>query len=241
MSEFPPSWLRRREVIATGLGLAGSFLAQAQPVPAVTLRRGGTLTVHMPQEQRMLNPALRASIGVYIIGSKIIEPLFDLGEKGELMPRLAIGGTSSADGRSITVILRSGVKWHDGKPFTSSDVQFCALELWKKLQNYGSQLHASLEAVDTPNPLEAVFRYSKPMPLDLFLAAAPDLFYVVPKHVYEGSNPLENPANAAPIGTGPFKFVQYERGQFVVAERNPEYWQRGMPYLDPICQRRCRR
>jgi peptide/nickel transport system substrate-binding protein len=237
MTELPISWLRRREIIAAGLGLAGSFIARAQPAPTGVPRRGGTLVVHMSQEQRMLNPALRASIGVYIIGSKIIEPLFDLGEKGDLVARLGLGGSSSADGKSITVTLRSNVRWHDGKPFTSADVQFCAMELWKKYQNYGSQLHASLEAVDTPDPLTAVFRYGKPMPLALFLSAAPDLFYVVPKHIYQGSNPLENPANSAPVGTGPYKFAQYERGQYVVAERNPDYWLRGMPYLDKIVWR----
>ncbi len=119
--------------------------------------------------------------------------------------------------------------WHDGKPFTSADVQYTALEMWKKHLNYGTQLQQYLEAVDTPDAHTAVFRYSRPMPLNLLLRALCDLGYIAPRHVFEGTNILENPANTAPIGTGPFKFVQYERGQFIIAERNPNYWRKEFP------------
>jgi ABC-type transport system substrate-binding protein len=56
-----------------------------------------------------------------------------------------------------------------------------------------------------------------------------DLGYVAPRHIFEGTNLLENPANTAPIGTGPFKFVRYERGQYVIAERNPIIGARTFP------------
>lgn len=72
------------------------------------------------------------------------------------------------------------------------------------------------------------------MPIDLLLWALPDLGYVAPKHVYEGTNVLDNPANVEPIGTGPFKIVRYERGQYIIADRNPDYWRPGFPYLDRI-------
>lgn len=225
----------RREFIALGASVAAGA-ATAQGVSA-TPRRGGTLTVHMPQEQRILNPAMRASIGVYVIASKIMEPLVDLNASGEYEPMLATAWSGSNDGKTITVKLRSGVRWHDGKPFTANDVRYTAMELWKEHQNYGSSLHSALDAVEMPDPLTAVFRYSRPMPIELFLAAAPDLAYIAPAHLYEGTNALENPANVAPIGTGPFKFVQYERGQFVIAERNPDYWRKGFPYLDRIVWR----
>jgi peptide/nickel transport system substrate-binding protein len=65
----------------------------------------------------------------------------------------------------------------------------------------------------------AVFRYSHPMPLELLLAAMPDLGDPVPKHVFEGTDILRNEYNTAPIGTGPFKFVEYQRGQYLIAKR----------------------
>lgn len=231
--------LTRRNALLTGPALAlsvaipGVLQAQVAPTP----RRGGSVTVHMTGEQRVLNPALRASTGVYVIAGKIIEPLVDLDAKGDPAPVLATAWKSSPDGKTITFTLREGVKWHDGKPFTSADVQFSAMEMWKKHLNYSTTLQLYLDAVDTPNAHTAVFRYSRPMPLDLLLRALADLGYVVPRHVYEGTNLLENPANTAPIGTGPFKFSKYERGQYVIAVRNESYWRAGFPYLDQIIWR----
>jgi len=200
-------------------------------------KKGGTVTISLVSEQRILNPALRASTGVYVVTSKIIEPLVDLDGEGKPAPVLAESWESSADGKTITFRLRQGVKWHDGKPFTSADVQYNALELWKKHLNYGSQLQQYLEAVDTPDEHTAIFRYSRPMPENLLLRALCDLGYVVPRHLFEGTNVLDNPVNTAPVGTGPFRFVEYERGQFIIAERNPDYWRKGLPYLDKIVWR----
>lgn len=235
----------RRNALMTAPGLALSaavpaalpLQALAQGKAAGEPRRGGTVTAHVQGEQRILNPALRASTGVYVIGGKIMEALVDLDAKGEPAAVLATSWESSPDGKTITFRLREGVKWHDGKPFTSADVQYTAMEMWKKHLNYGTTLQLYLDAVDTPDALTAVFRYSRPMPLDLLLRALADLGYVAPKHVYDGTNVLENPANTAPIGTGPFKFVQYERGQYIIAERNPDYWRKGFPYLDRIVWR----
>lgn len=233
--------LSRRHLLLSGAGLAAMAGGLPLGLPGSALaqepRRGGVLTVHLGSEQRILNPALRASTGVYIITSKIIEPLVDLGEGGRIVPVLATAWESTPDGKTITFRLREGVQWHDGKPFTSADVQYSAMEQWKKHLNYGTTLQLYLEAVETPDAHTAVFRYSRPMPLDLLLRALCDLGYVVPKHVFEGSNVLENPANTAPIGTGPFKFVEYQRGQYVIAERNPNYWRQGFPYLDRVVWR----
>ena len=224
----------------TALGLVAlsalwPFAALAQPgATPETPRQGGVLHVHLGGEQRILNPALRASTGVYIVTSKIIESLVDLDAEGKVVPVLASAWQAEPDGKTVTFTLRKDVLWHDGKPFTSADVQYNAMELWKKQLNFSTALQQHLEAVDTPDPHTAVFRYSRPIPLDLLLRALADLGYVVPRHIYEGTNVLENPANTAPIGTGPFKFVEYQRGQHIIAERNPNYWRKGYPYLDRI-------
>ncbi len=222
-------------LLATSLALLGRSGAAFAADPAPT--RGGTLTAHMSGEQRILNPALRASTGVYAITSKMVESLVDLDADGKPVGVLATGWDAAPDGKTITFKLREGVKWHDGKPFTSADVQYNAMELWKTQLNYSTQLQQYLTAVDTPDEHTAIFRYAQPMPLNLLLRALCDLGYVVPKHVFAGTNVLDNPANTAPIGTGPFKFVKYERGQYVMTERNPEYWRQDYPYLDKIVWR----
>jgi peptide/nickel transport system substrate-binding protein len=223
----------RRETFLLGAATMIPASAVAQETP----RRGGVLTVHFATEQRILNPSLQASTGVYIVGGKIQEALLDLDAQGNPVGVLAESWESAPDGLTHTFRLRRGVTWHDGKPFTSADVQFTAMEMWKKILNYGTTMQQFLEAVDTPDAHTAVFRYSRPMPQGLLLRGLPDLGYVSPKHIFETGDIRQNPANTAPIGTGPFKFVQYERGQHIIAERNPNYWRDNMPYLDRIVWR----
>lgn len=243
----PPPKTRRDALLSAAAGAAALAATGAFPRPALgqgagaaaeAPRRGGVLTVHMNGEQRVLNPATRASTGVYMITSKMVEGLVDLDARGRPAPVLAESWEGAPDGLTHTFRLRGGVRWHDGRPFTSADVQYNAMELWKRHLNYGTQLQQFLAAVDTPDERTAVFRYERPMPADLLLRALCDLGYVVPRHVFEGTDVLANPANTAPVGTGPFRFVQYERGQFVVAERNPDHWRGdGTPYLDRIVWR----
>ena len=225
----------RRQVLASAGALA---MAGGGPAFGQAPQRGGTLTVQLTSEQRVLNPAIQASTGVYVMASKIVEPLVDLDAQGEPVGVLAERWEGSADGLTHTFHLRQGVTWHDGKPFIARDVQFSAMECWKKVLNYGTTLYQFLEAVETPNDHTAVFRFSRPMPQGLLLRALPDLGHVIPAHVYAGTDVRTNPANTAPIGTGPFVFKQYERGQYLIAERNPNYWRgNGAPYLDRIVWR----
>jgi peptide/nickel transport system substrate-binding protein len=230
--------LTRRAVLMTSAALAANVvrpeLSFAQGAP----RKGGVFTVHFGAEQRQLNPSLQASTGVYIVGGKIQEQLVDLDAEGKPVGVLAESWESSPDGKTITFKLRQGVTWHDGKPFTSADVAYTAMNMWKKILNYGSTLQLFLTAVDTPDASTAIFRYERPMPMSLLLRALPDLGYISPKHLYEDKGDIrQNPLNLAPVGTGPFRFVQYERGQYIIADRNPNYWRPNAPYLDRIVWR----
>jgi peptide/nickel transport system substrate-binding protein len=201
--------------------------------------KGGRLIVAADSEPRNLNPAIVASNGVFFISSKVIEPLAEASFDGEngLAPRLATAWEGSGDGLSATFTLREGVTWHDGKPFTSEDVAFSALQVWKPLQNLGRLVFANLEAVDTPDPLTAIFRFSKPTPFQLIRNALPATTSVLPKHLYDGTDIGENPANAQLVGTGPFKFTEYKPGEYYLLSRNENYWGEGEPNLDEILYR----
>ena len=235
MFEREPS---RRTVLGAAVGAAGSALlpqfAQAQG----TVRRGGTLVVAADTEPRNLNPAIVASNGVFYVASKVIEPLAEMSYDGSgLVPRLATEWSGSADGRSVTFKLRPGVTWHDGKPFSSADVAFSALEVWKKAQNLGRVLFKDLEAVETPDGGTAIFRFTKPTPLQLIRNALPAVTAVVPKHLYEGTDIATNPANTKLVGTGPFRLVEHKPGEFYRLAKSPTYWDRDKPYLDGIIYR----
>ena len=194
---------------------------------------GGRVVVAADSEPRNLNPAMVASNGVFFVASKVVEPLAEAAYDG-LTPLLATGWEGSADGRSVTFRLREGVTFHDGTPFTSADVAFSAMEVWKPLQNLGRTLFANLDAVDTPDPLTAVFRFSQPTPLQLIENALPVVTSVLPRHLYEGTDIAQNPANTAPVGTGPFRFAEHEPGQYYRLTRNEAYWQTGAPQVDEI-------
>lgn len=227
--------LTRRHLLATA---ASPLLFPTFPALGQEPRRGGVLVVAADTEPRNLNPALVASNGVFYVASKVIEPLAEMayGEPG-LTPRLALAFEGAPDGRSVTFRLRPGVRFHDGRPFTSADVAYCALELWKKHQNLGRVVFKDLEAVDTPDPLTAIFRFASPTPLQLVENALPALTAVVPRHLFEGTDPLSNPHNQKLVGTGPFRFVEHRPGQFYRLERNPDHWDAPKPWLDGIVYR----
>ncbi len=224
--------------------LAGSaVLLASTALPGIAAtqepKKGGRLIVAADSEPRNLNPAIVASNGVFFISSKVVEPLAEASFDGNdaLEPRLATSWEGSADGLSVTFKLREGVTWHDGKPFTSADVAFSALQIWKPLQNLGRVVFKDLEAVDTPDEHTAVFRFAKPTPFQLIRNALPALTSVVPKHLYETGKIDENPANNAPVGTGPFKFAEHKAGEYYRLEKNTSYWGEKQPHLDEIVYR----
>lgn len=229
-----PVTISRRSLLKTSLALAASTglsgIAMAQQAG------GGRLIVAADSEPKNLNPAIVASNGVFYISSKVVEPLAEASFNGDngLEPRLATGWSGSDDGLSATFKLREGVTWHDGKPFTSADVAFSALSVWKPLQNLGRLVFANLQTVDTPDDHTAIFRFSKPTPFQLIRNALPVVTSVVPKHIYEGTDIATNPANTKPIGTGPFVFAEHKPGEYYRLTRNPSYWGKNQPNLDDV-------
>jgi peptide/nickel transport system substrate-binding protein len=203
------------------------------------VQKGGRLVVAADSEPRNLNPAIVASNGVFFVASKVIEPLAEASFDGEngLEPRLATSWKGADDGLTATFHLREGVKWHDGQPFTSADVAFSALQVWKPLQNLGRVVFKALEKVETPDNYTAVFHFSEPTPFQLIRNALPALTSVLPKHVFDGTDIAANPANEKLIGTGPFKYAEHKNGEYYRLERNGDYWGEAEPYLDEIIYR----
>lgn len=233
---MPSFNLSRRFLMQSAAGLLASTALSRVALAAGEAGGGGRLIVAADSEPKNLNPAMVASNGVFFVASKIIEPLAEASYDGAngLEPRLATAWEGSENGLSVKFTLRSGVRWHDGQPFTSADVAFSALEVWKKHQNLGRQVFANLVAVDTPDDLTAVFRFSRPVPLQLIRNALPALTGVLPKHLYEGTDIATNPANVKPVGTGPFTFAEHRPGEYYRLEKNTAYWGKNEPALDEI-------
>ena len=131
----------------------------------------------------------------------------------------------SDDARTLTFKLRENVKWHDGVPFTSADVKYTFEEILKKHHPRGRATFANLEQVDTPDRHTAIFKLSKPSAYMLAALSASES-PILPKHLFEKGDPTTSPLLAAPVGTGPFKFAEWQRGKFIRLVRNPDYWVR---------------
>src|SRR6185295_10577414 len=206
------TYLLSRRAVLAGSASGAALLAFPRVTWSAEPVKGGRLVVAADSEPPNLNPAIVASNGVFFVASKVVETLAEASYEGKdgLAPRLAIAWEGSADGKSVTFKLRQGVSWHDGKPFTSADVAFSALKVWKELQNLGRVVFKELTAVDTPDESTAIFRFATPTPFQLIRNALPALTSVVPKHVYDGTDIAKNPANTNLIGTGPYKFAEHK-------------------------------
>jgi peptide/nickel transport system substrate-binding protein len=149
-----------------------------------------------------------------------------------IVPDLAESWAWDASGTTLTFKLRAGVKWHDGRPFTAKDVQ-CT---WNKLtgkdpdefrKNPRAIWWHNLKEVTVNGELEVSFVLNRPQP-SLASLFASGYAPVYPCHV------TAKDMRTRPIGTGPFKFVEFKRGEVVRFARNPEYWKKGLPHLDGI-------
>jgi len=216
--------------LAAPLALPGAALAQESAKP-----QGGTLTLLLPSEPTALVTVGNVATPILSVSAKVTEGLLKYDYDLTPQPQLATAWTVSPDGTVYTFTLRQGVRWHDGKPFTSADVAY-SLNLLKKIHPRGRNTFANVTAIETPDDQTVVLRLSKPAPY-LIRAFVATETPIVPRHVYEGTDPLTNPATAAPIGTGPFKFKEWVRGSHIVYERNPDYWDKPKPYIDRLIVR----
>jgi len=205
---------------------------QAASLAAATFR-GGRLIVGLVAEPTMLTSGVSTDGIAQQISTKIFDGLFVYDDDLNTVAQLATSSSWSKDGLGLTLKLRPGVRWHDGQAFTSADVAFSALELWKQYHSRGRTTFANLVAVDTPDEGTAIFRLSRPAPY-LMSALSSAESQVLPKHIYAGTDPLSNPHDIAPIGTGPFRYDAWKRGEYVGLVRNPDYWSQPQPYLEQI-------
>ena len=151
-------------------------------------------------------------------------------------PNLAKSWEIAPDGKTITFKLQDGVTFHNGKPFTSADVQYSFMEILKKYHPTAPVILSEVTAIDTPDPLTAVLHLANPAPYIMKALAGRDL-PIMCRSVFEGTDVLNNPTANKPIGTGPFKFGQWERGEYIRLDRNDKYWKPGLPYLARVVAR----
>lgn len=203
----------------------------------------GVLRIAIPINPDQLNPLLAQNTNESFLDGLIFDELVTVDNHGNEVPDLAQvvpttqNGGISKDGKTITYHLRHNVKWHDGVPFTSKDVKFT----WQAILNPNNNVvsrgpYSRISSVDTPDPYTVVFHFKQlyAPAIDTIFGESDSPYRILPAHLlarYANLNQI--PFNAAPIGTGPFKFVRWLRGDEIVLAANTAYF-RGAPQLRQI-------
>jgi peptide/nickel transport system substrate-binding protein len=221
--------------IVVTLGLA--LFASAPPAAGAqgeTPRHGGTLIVAIGSNPETLNPAITTGVEALAVACKMFNGLVYLDRDWSPRPELARAWTASKDGLRISFSLQPNVKWHDGQPFTSADVKFTMEEVLAKFHPRTRLAFANVEAVEAPDPLTVVVRFKKAYAPFLHQMTCQEAA-ILPRHLYQGTDVLKNPHNADhPVGTGPFKWARWVRGDFIEMTRHDQYFRSGLPYLDRV-------
>lgn len=199
--------------------------------------RGGSVVVAVSSDPGGLNPAVTTQGGVHLVCGSIFSGLVAHDFQLNPVPDLAESWDVSPDARVYTFHLAPGALFHDGEPVTSEDVRFTFEEMLLKFHSRArSSVGDNLRRVLTPDPHTVVFEFERPYAAFLQLADVTNA-PVMPKHLYEGTDPLTNPHNTRPVGSGPFKFQEWLKGDHITLTRNDKYFKPGKPYLDRVVYR----
>jgi peptide/nickel transport system substrate-binding protein len=257
VSDVAAGHLSRRRFVQTlvALGLTAPMAAQlltvsgvaAQPKPAAftPTRRGGggPLRVLWWQAPTLLNPYFGTGTKDQDASRIFYEPLGAFDPDGNIIPILAAAvpslpaGTVAKDGTWVTWSLKKGVTWHDGKPFTADDVVFT----WEYSADpaTASVFHGAYKDLERVEKLDShtvkvVFKKPTPFFADVFCGYRG---MIIPKHLFEpfkGAKSREAPTNLKPVGTGPYRFVDFKAGDIVRGELYPGYHVANRPFFDTI-------
>lgn len=199
--------------------------------------KGSTLVVAIDSDPGVLNPAITTSGATHTASELMFNGLVSYQPGEEPQPELAESWEIEEDGALYRFRLRDGVTWHDGEPFTSADVKFTFEKVLFELHSRTkASIGAAIESITTPDDSTVEFRFAAPYaPLlrQLDVTEAP----IIPAHIYEGTDALENPANTAPVGTGPFKLEEYRAGAEIRLVANDDYFEKGLPKLAKVVMR----
>jgi peptide/nickel transport system substrate-binding protein len=217
---------------------AAAVLAVAFISPALAQKQGGTLRIYHRDNPPSASPHEEATVSTNLPFMAIYNNLvvYDqtkpVNSLETIVPDLAESWAWDASNTKLTFKLRQGVKWHDGKPFTAKDVQ-CT---WNKLlgkdkdtfrKNPRAIWYQNVKEIVANGDFEVTFALNRPQPALLSMLAS-GYSPVYPCHV------STRDMRTKPIGTGPFKFVEFKQNESIKLVRNPDYWKKGKPYLDAI-------
>jgi len=196
------------------------------PTPTPTIPRGGTLRVAFAADIDSLNPLVAVGTETWIWLYTVYDPLVAYDASLNKIPWLLTDWKVSEDGKTWTWHLREGVKWHDGEPLTSKDIKF-TLEYFRdyELYTFGTEVKYVTD-VETPDDTTIIVHLEMPR------MTMPTSLPIFPKHIWQNIDDPLTYANENPIGSGPFKLVEWVKGSHIKMKANEDHWNR--PYIDEL-------
>ena len=180
-----------------------------------------------------LLPVLSSDSASSAINSLVYNGLLRYNGQLELEGELAERWEVSEDNRTLTFHLRRDVRWHDGTPFTASDVKFTyELYIDPEIPTAYAESFSQVTRVETPDPYTFIAHYDTPYAPALQSWATA----IHPRHLLEGTDVLRSPLSRSPVGTGPYRFVEWVSGEKIVLEANTDYFE-GPPYIRRVVYR----
>jgi len=204
-------------LVGTLVCLGGSLSAAAEK---------DTLTIAITADPRNISPVSASTFHDWVVGYRVYSSLFQADPDFKPVPDLAESWDVSPDYLTYTFHLKRNATFHDGTPITSEDVAFSIKEIAIKHGSICARgLGTVIDTMETPDKHTLVVRLKAPYPemLNPYDGLGPHCSACVKKELYEGTEVINNPHNFKPVGSGPFKFVEWVRGSHIVFERYEGY------------------
>jgi peptide/nickel transport system substrate-binding protein len=214
--------MRTLRLAAITAALAMSLVASAQA--------GTILRIGLAEDPDMLDPSLGRTYVGRIVFSAFCDKLFDIDEKLNIVPQLALSYETSADGKAMTIKLRPGVKFHDGEPFDAEAAKFSIERHINMSGSFRKSELASVDHVEVVDPLTIKLALKSPFaPLISQLTDRAGMM-VSPKAVKEEGDKF----GLHPVCAGPYKFVERVQQDRMVFERFTDYWNKDNVFIDRV-------
>ncbi len=189
-----------------------------------------TLRIGLAEDPDVLDPTLARTYVGRIVFSSICDKLFDIDEKLNIVPQLALSHETSADGKAVTIKLRPGVKFHDGEPLDAEAAKFSFERHLTMTGSFRKPELAAVDRVEVVDPLTV--RLVLKTPFSPLLAQLTDRagMMVSPKAAKEAGDRF----GLKPVCAGPYKFVERVQQDRIVVEKFADYWNKGNVHIDRI-------
>jgi peptide/nickel transport system substrate-binding protein len=201
-----------------------------------TPKRGGTLVAVVAKDPPTGNINTTSDVNAFFAFTPVFNALIAIGPNGSVEPDLATSWKISTDGLRYEFKLASA-NFHDATPVTAADVRYSVEQVAGKYAPKFTPQYSNVDHTEVPDAATFVVVLKRPSAVFLSSLAHQGVV-ILPKHIYDnGTDPRQNTQNNAPIGSGPYKFKEWIKGDHITLERNPDYFKPGLPYFDRLTLR----